>query len=294
MGQRICSIDDCGRPHYGRGWCRHHYVKWWKHGDPEHAPALDLGTPCKVDGCERILEPPYGRGMCSLHYQRWKKHGDPHRTRPRRQGVDPCVIDGCDKPIKGRDWCDAHYSRWLRHGSPTAQLRGEVVDGKRICPQCRENKPLDEWTRHRCKECSAKTTAEWRKRNPKPPKVDEIRPCDYCGAWYASNGKNPRFCSTKCAKPGRNKANWKYLNARRARLRAAFVESFDRLEIFERDGWTCGICHQAIDPDVKHPDPMSASLDHIVPIARGGEHSRANAQAAHLTCNVRKADKMIV
>jgi hypothetical protein len=34
MGQRICSILDCGEPHCARGWCRHHYRLWKDHGDP--------------------------------------------------------------------------------------------------------------------------------------------------------------------------------------------------------------------------------------------------------------------
>jgi hypothetical protein len=32
---RICSISDCGKPAINsRGWCRAHYQRWWKHGDP--------------------------------------------------------------------------------------------------------------------------------------------------------------------------------------------------------------------------------------------------------------------
>lgn len=255
MGQHICSVADCGRP----------------------------------------LVKPHGRGMCSMHYQRWRKHGDPNyvRHRPQRQGVEPCVIEGCDKPIKGRDWCGAHYDRWRRHGSPTAQLGGEVVDGKRICPACGESKPLSEWTRHRCKKCSAAATAAWRSRNPTQPKVDEIRPCDHCGTWYASNGQRPRYCSTECVESNRTADKWRHASVRRARLRSALVERFGRVEIYERDGWTCGICGDPIDPTRKYPDLLSASLDHIIPLARGGDHSRANAQAAHLTCNVRKADKLL-
>jgi len=31
---RLCLIPDCGKPHYGRGWCNAHYQRWWVHGDP--------------------------------------------------------------------------------------------------------------------------------------------------------------------------------------------------------------------------------------------------------------------
>lgn len=30
----ICSIEGCGRPHFGRTWCITHYQRWRKHGDP--------------------------------------------------------------------------------------------------------------------------------------------------------------------------------------------------------------------------------------------------------------------
>lgn len=55
--------------------------------------------------------------------------------------------------------------------------------------------------------------------------------------------------------------------------------------VFERDEWVCGICSHPINRMVKAPHGMSPSLDHIVPLARGGAHSYANVQAAHLGCN---------
>lgn len=35
MAKRICSIEGCTSPHYGRGWCRQHWNGWYRHGDPE-------------------------------------------------------------------------------------------------------------------------------------------------------------------------------------------------------------------------------------------------------------------
>lgn len=28
MSQRICSVDGCEKPHFGRGWCNTHYARW--------------------------------------------------------------------------------------------------------------------------------------------------------------------------------------------------------------------------------------------------------------------------
>lgn len=46
-------------------------------------------------------------------------------------------------------------------------------------------------------------------------------------------------------------------------------------------------------PRVGVAAPMSASVDHIVPLSRGGEHSMANVQCAHLSCNSSKGDQTI-
>lgn len=53
----------------------------------------------------------------------------------------------------------------------------------------------------------------------------------------------------------------------------------------------CGICHLTIDRDLLHPDPMSASVDHIFPLSKGGSHTQDNLQWTHLTCNLRKGNK---
>lgn len=68
-------------------------------------------------------------------------------------------------------------------------------------------------------------------------------------------------------------------------------EPVDRRKVFDRDNWCCGICKNKIDPRLKHPDPKSASLDHIVPISKGGQHSYVNTQATHLDCNVGKGNR---
>lgn len=54
--------------------------------------------------------------------------------------------------------------------------------------------------------------------------------------------------------------------------------------------WTgsCGICDGPMDGDLKRPDPMSKSVDHIVPLSRGGTHTQDNLQWTHLRCNLRK------
>lgn len=65
-------------------------------------------------------------------------------------------------------------------------------------------------------------------------------------------------------------------------------EKINRLEIFERDEWTCGLCGYEIDKEIRLPHPMAATLDHVLPLALGGLHIRENVQAAHHVCNQMK------
>lgn len=58
-----------------------------------------------------------------------------------------------------------------------------------------------------------------------------------------------------------------------------------RAEIFERDGWKCGICRQKVAPNLRYPDPMAPTLDHIVPVSEGGLNEAANLRLTHLRCN---------
>lgn len=75
---------------------------------------------------------------------------------------------------------------------------------------------------------------------------------------------------------------------RRAQKLKLPAEKFRHEDVYERDGWICGLCTEPVDRELRYPDPMSPSLDHVVPLARGGHHVLENVQLAHLICNVKK------
>ena len=55
----------------------------------------------------------------------------------------------------------------------------------------------------------------------------------------------------------------------------------------------CGICGRPVNFDLKFPDPWSATLDHVVPVSKGGDPAALeNLQLAHLQCNRQKASKL--
>jgi len=253
---RLCSVESCGRKHAGRGWCRLHYER------VKNTGSLELSTAppklCTIDGCgEPATDDGAARGWCRHHYGRWYRHGDPlgiPLPPAPVVGVEPCTVDGCLDLVFARSWCIRHYTRWLRRGDPLARLRGEVRDGRRVCARCKKDKLIDEFGGSYCRPCNVQAQATSRASNPEP--------------------------------------DWRAAARRRARMNAVPHEDFDRVEIFERDAWICQICSTPVDRERPWRKPNSPSLDHIVPIARGGEHTRANAQTACLRCNMRKGARV--
>lgn len=56
----------------------------------------------------------------------------------------------------------------------------------------------------------------------------------------------------------------------------------------------CGICGQPVDMSLKYPHPMSPTVDHIIPISKGGHPTDINnLQLAHRHCNRQKSDKIV-
>ncbi len=54
----------------------------------------------------------------------------------------------------------------------------------------------------------------------------------------------------------------------------------------------CALCGKPVDFNLKFPNPLSATIDHIVPVSKGGHPSDiSNLQLAHLSCNRTKANK---
>ncbi len=57
----------------------------------------------------------------------------------------------------------------------------------------------------------------------------------------------------------------------------------------------CGICGQPVDMSLKYPDPMSKTVDHIIPVSKGGHPSElSNLQLAHRCCNRQKGAKLFL
>lgn len=196
--------------------------------------------------------------------------------------IMPCSVPQCERPRKTRGWCGTHYSRWLKYGT--------VDDPLNTCGQCGlQFRPF----RRASKFCSNSCSNAWSRKNNsrKCTAVDCGRPYDaagLCTIHYRRKARadgrelNPKW-------DDRRRANY---HKRRALKAETAAEDFSPAAVFERDGWVCGICSEPVAQDLAWPHQLSPSLDHILPLSKGGHHTLENTQLAHLQCNVRKGARV--
>lgn len=146
------------------------------------------------------------------------------------------------------------------------------------CPTCKKKFVRYSVTRAYCsKACK-----------PVPPKKERVAAprdthCRTCGVEIVGLGRF--FCSDRCSKKLEKKI-------RRARkLSAGPHEAVGLAYVMKRDAGKCRLCGGAVDRNAVVPHPKAPTLDHVVPLSRGGTHTRANLQLAHFSCNVIKGDR---
>lgn len=185
--------------------------------------------------------------------------------------------------IKSGQWCKQCYRQWHRD----RYLTEVTDDSPRTCKCCGESympkqrRPSDFCSRS-CKDAFRRSAAAAKRRASKP--VDRF--CLHCGVTMPQRKRaDAVFCSAEC-----NMAAHR-LNRTLRRREGSGMTGWIRAEVFKRDQWRCGICRQKVNPELRYPDPMAPSLDHVVPIAEGGSHEAANLRLTHLRCNVVRRDR---
>jgi len=176
-----------------------------------------------------------------------------------------------------------------------------------------------------CKPCMKAYTSEWRRKRLGRTGARSLI-CGHCGSEYVSDHRKSMFCTRACSLASRHQRDIAERRAareqkvcphcsvafagfrlkkfcseacgsaahnltRKLKRRAGALDSdglFSVAYIAERDRWRCGLCRRRISKKLHYPDPMCLSMDHIVPVSDGGSNERANLQASHLVCNLRK------
>ena len=112
--------------------------------------------------------------------------------------------------------------------------------------------------------------------------------CLHCDATFTTrrNGGLHRKVCAGCKAESERRAKRAAKARRRAAKRGSRCERFDPIEVLERDGWRCQLCGVRTPRRLRGTlAPRAPELDHVIPLAVGGEHSRANTQCACRACN---------
>lgn len=180
-----------------------------------------------------------------------------------------CDVEDCGQPRRKRTWCASHYAQWVRLGEVRPFRRKWAA--VRHCVVC----GATSFERGRRKFCSAACQQLWCRHLGEVPSSVA---CVACGLAInlAAGSRRVRADVKLC---------------RRCRVDKRKHGTTAR-ELALRDGVDCGICHKPVDMTLRAPDRQRASIDHVIPRARGGSNDPSNLQLAHLTCNQLKSDRM--
>jgi len=162
------------------------------------------------------------------------------------------------------------------------------------------------WHIKRCDECGVSFATQCavavvcndkcrRHRASRIASASRVKRCCDCGVTYWGSGhRRCRRCQKNKTKEDRRQNRRRYNSLRRAReSNNGPHESFRPDEIFERDNWVCWLCGVRTTKDGGYPSDDYPTLDHVVPLSKGGTHTRRNVRCACHACNWIKSDETL-
>jgi len=348
----ICKLEDCVKVVKAYGYCRLHWDRVKKHGDPNivlHPSKIDpsakcevsecenkvdsknlcskhynrklrtgsattplkkmlhaKGTPCKVDGCPRKIR---AYGYCGMHYGRLQRNGDVTKVKKvaRYSDQDLCTVEGCSKKIKAKDLCNSHYLMNKAHGDPKGgkyEMKITVAidheDGTRTCSQCEVRLPIEDFhkdksgtkgRRAKCKDCHNGNVKNWYGANQERQAAREKKR-RLSNVEKYSEREAARYIKDREKRIG---LATEHSHRRKARkLETVIEKGITKKALKKKFGTKCYYCQKEMDFSVgvgRKFNKDMATIEHLIPLARGGEHTWENTVLACRHCNVSKNAK---
>jgi len=117
----------------------------------------------------------------------------------------------------------------------------------------------------------------------------------------ANNGRRPssKYCTHACYAEAlriytdAQEASRVYEARRRALKLGVERDEYTLTEIAARDQKICGLCGKPVNMLLSGMDMDGPTIDHVVPLSKGGNDTRSNVQLAHRSCNLRKNNKIM-
>jgi len=124
----------------------------------------------------------------------------------------------------------------------------------------------------------------------------EFNICRHCGNLFVGKGK---YCNKRCSNRN-HEAKATRLRINRAKRNGNIDNDITLDKLIQRDNNVCHICNKECDLNdytYKNNSFVAGnnypSIDHVIPLAKGGTHTWSNVKLAHRQCNSLKSDKLI-
>lgn len=224
-------------------------------------------------------------------YQRMRRSAGIASYR-RRTGLKPWTSVCC---VCGKEFVTARENR-VTCGDPDCVAENRRRNNTRRCNEKGQNMPMEEW---RALTAARKAENEKRRQEQHDERM-RTAVCVICGNEFRTMSKSKSTCSSECSKEKARRKSREYGRLRDRKLHGdAVVDNDITLEgLYERDGGVCYICGEKCDWEDRKIDgryftagKLYPSIDHVVPLARGGKNAWNNVRLAHRVCNSKKCDK---
>lgn len=140
------------------------------------------------------------------------------------------------------------------------------------------------------------TISKWmrkRDRQRGKGKSSKTKNCPVCGSVFSGYAHNAKYCSKKCCRKGQDNYSRSGGMRRAKRYGVAAEKGITPKSVYKRDNGICALCGGLCDfGDIRDGvvGPAYPTVDHIIPLSKGGPHTWDNVQLAHFFCNSVKRD----
>lgn len=261
--------------------------------DGSPAALVVANLTCALPGCDVVFDGRRGKRYCRPEHAKKASNAKRNRKGQKRYyHLCTCIVCGIEWE-SGRK--DAKY-----HSDACKGIAYSGSTGPSVSPACLDCRvPLGKWGW--CQRCERRRMAEVRLAEAAAGTSGVVvwlgGTCPGCDTPFVSDRAQIVHCSEVCARrvQRRRSRSGRSLtsNRKRARYYGCEYEPIRRLSVYERDAYICGICLLPTTPHAAVPDWNAPTVDHVVPMSRGGGHVMGNVQCAHFICNTRKGVKVI-
>ena len=197
-------------------------------------------------------------------------------------------LNQINKPGYPKKYCSKKHA-----DSYNASLRPKVPKFKKCCQLCdTEFETNLKQARYCSPICRTKFLSNLHKARRASVVKSYDYDCDDCSRHVISEklvtrGQHGRYCDF--CRLRRRRERYRVKTAKRQKVLNPIRISADVL--IERDGNVCHICLDVIDLSLPRNSRFGATIDHVMPVSKGGADTLENMKLAHWICNIKKGAK---